>query len=138
MKALLLAAALAAAPAPQPGLGPGRWLVLVRQTTPDGARLARLTFERLAAGTRWGLRCYDTTVSPPEIHQYDGLAPREDEWVMGDLPTGGHFTMSFHGDPLWASWIRGCPAMGEPDVVVRVPGAGDFQGRGDNRGRRAR
>lgn len=135
MKAIVLAAALAAAPAPQPGLGPGPWLVIVRQITPDGARLARLNFERLPGGTRWQRRCYDTTASPPEIHQYDGLAPREDEWVMGDLASGGHFTMSFHGEPLWASWIRGCPGMAEPDVVVRAP-AGDFQGTGDNRGRR--
>ena len=54
MKAIALAAALAAAPAPQPGLSPGPWLVVIRQVTPEGAKLARLTFERLPAGTRLG------------------------------------------------------------------------------------
>lgn len=121
MKAAALALALAASPAPAaPGTGPGRWLVIVRQVLPDGARLARLTFERQAAGTRWELRCYDTTASPPEAHQFDGIVPREDEWVMGAMPTGAHFTMSFHGSPLWAGWIQGCPGMAEPDIVARV------------------
>lgn len=138
MKAILLAAALAAAPAPQPGIGPGRWLVIVREVRPDGARLARLVFERLPVGTRWWLRCYDTTASPPEASQFDGLAPPEGEWIMGDLASGGHFTLSFHGASLWASWIRGCPGMAEPDLIVRAPPAGDFRGQGDNRGRRAR
>lgn len=54
MKGAGLALAIAAAgAAPAPGTGPGKWLAIVRQVLPDGARLARLTFERQAAGTRW-------------------------------------------------------------------------------------
>lgn len=123
MKAIVLAAALAgASSAPQPGLGPGLWVVIVRQVRPDGALLARLTFERLAGGTRWDLRCYDATVSPPDVRHFDGIAIREDEWVMGDPAGGGHFTLALRGEPLWAGWIPGCPGMAEPDVIVPAPG----------------
>lgn len=124
MKGALIALALAASPAHQaPGTGPGRWIVIVRQVLPDGVKLGRLTYERQAAGTRWELRCYDTTVSPPEARHFDGLAKREDEWVMGDVAGGGHFTMALRGEPLWAAWIPGCPGMAEPDVVARAPGS---------------
>ncbi|MEL6061881.1 MULTISPECIES: hypothetical protein [unclassified Methylobacterium] len=123
MKTLLFAAALAAAPAPPPGQGPGRWLVIVRQVRPDGALLARLTFQRLVSGTRWELRCYDTTVSPPEARHFDGVAKPESEWVMGEVPRVGNFTLALRGDPLWAAWIPGCPGMAEPDIIARAPGS---------------
>jgi len=124
MKAAALALALAASPAqPAPGTGPGRWIVIVRQVLPDGIKLGRLMYERLATGTRRELRCYDTTVSPPEARRFDGIAKLESEWVMGDVAGGGHFTMALRGDPLWAAWIPVCPGMAEPDVVARAPGS---------------
>jgi hypothetical protein len=61
VKAAALALALAAAgPTPSPGTEPGRWLAIIRNVQADGAVLARLVFERTAAGTVWQLRCYDT------------------------------------------------------------------------------
>lgn len=121
MKAAAITLAIAAAGAnPSPGVGPGRWLAVVRQVAPDGAVLGKLTFERLAAGTVWSLRCYDTRGGRADVHAYDGVAPLEKEWVMGTVPAGGHFTLALRGEPLFAAWLDGCPSMAEPEAVVRI------------------
>lgn len=121
MKAAALALALAAAgPAPEPGVGPGRWLAIIRDVQADGAVLARLVFEKTAAGTRWQLRCYDTRGGRADAHVYDGVAPDEKEWVMGAVEGGGHFTLALRGRALWAGWLAGCPGMAEPDLIVRT------------------
>ncbi|MBE7200723.1 MAG: hypothetical protein INR70_23365 [Parafilimonas terrae] len=121
MKTAALALALAAAgAAPTPGTGPGRWLAVIRQVEPSGAVLGRLTFERTPTGTRWSLRCWDTRGGRADVHAYDGVAPLENEWVMGTTANGGHFTLALRGDPLWAAWLDGCPGMAEPEAVVRV------------------
>lgn len=114
-------ALIAAGAAPAPGTGPGKWLAVVRQVAPDGAVLGKLTFERTASGTVWSLRCYDTRGGRADVHVYDGVAPSEQEWVMGTVPAGGHFTLALRGgEPLFAAWLDGCPAMAEPEAVVRM------------------
>lgn len=121
MKSAGLALAIAAAgAAPPPGVGPGRWLAVIRQFAPDGAVLGRLTFQRTPAGTVWSLRCYDTRGGRADVHAYDGVAPSEAEWVMGTVPAVGHFTLALRGEPLWAGWLGGCPAMAEPEAIVPV------------------
>ncbi|KZC01430.1 hypothetical protein ABID82_004266 [Methylobacterium sp. PvP062] len=123
MKGAGLALAIAAAGvASTPGMGPGKWLAVVRQVAPDGAVTGRLTFERTPAGTRWSLRCYDTRGGRADVHAYDGVAPAEDEWVMGTT-AGGHFTLALRGEPLFAAWLDGCPGMAEPEAIVRAPGS---------------
>lgn len=122
MKAAAFAFALAAAgPAPESGTGPGRWLAIIRDVQADGAVLARLVFERTAAGTVWQLRCYDTRGGRADAHVYDGVAPNEHDWVMGSTQSGGHFTLALRGGrPLFAGWLDGCPGMTEPDILVRT------------------
>ena len=113
MRALILAALLVSLAA---AAEPARYRVDVT----EGARRAQMGFERGPDGTRWILACWDDTAGrPPRVVVRKGLAPAEDEWVMGEDrgPNGDRFALALRPTaPLFMSWMDACPKAGIPTI----------------------
>lgn len=119
---LVLLAALAAGPAPEPSQGPiERFRVEVSERTRAGTLAAVLVATRSRWTTRWILRC-TTDGDQSTTGEYRGVSLAEQAWIEGavkDPDAIGRFTLAL-GNPLWMANLPGCPRSGIP-TIRRLP-----------------
>lgn len=119
---LVLLAALATAPAPEPAGPVERFRVEVSERTRAGGTLAAvLVATRSRWTTRWVLRC-TANGDPSTTGEYRGVDLAEQAWIEGkvrDIDAIGRFTVAL-GSPLWMASLPGCPRSGIP-TIRRLP-----------------
>lgn len=119
---LVLLAALAAGPAPEPANPVERFRVEVSERTRAGGSLAAvLVATRSRWTTRWILRC-TADGDASTTGEYRGVSLAEAGWIEGkvrDVDAIGGFTLAL-GSPLWMANLPGCPRSGTP-TIRRLP-----------------
>lgn len=118
---LVLLAALAAGPAPEPAGPVDRFRVEVSERTRAGTLAAVLVATRSRWTTKWVLRC-TANGGPSTTGEYRGVDLAEQGWIEGtvrDIDAIGKFTLAM-GSPLWMANLPGCPRSGIP-VIRKLP-----------------